>query len=203
MIRVSRPQEPATFDTECRKPGLAWLADLDHNPRHRPLWREFTAQLREAYGRRCGFLAMYIANGTIDHWVSLRTDRSLAYEWGNFRFVDGQVNSAKKPSWEGQLLDPYEVQDDWFELHLPSLQLLVSPHLAGIARERAEFTLRKLRLDHGEDIIRLRREWLQMYEEHKIALEGLDDKAPLLARAIRKRDAVKHNEGLGGSIAGT
>jgi hypothetical protein len=141
---------------------------------------------------------MYIANGTIDHWVSLDSDRSLAYEWENFRFVDSQINSAKKPAWEGKLLDPFEVQDDWFELHLPSLQLLISPELTGFARERAEFTLHKLRLDHGEDIIQLRREWLELYEEKKISLEGLDVLAPQLARAIRKRDLVQHVVGAGG-----
>lgn len=95
-------------------------------------------------------------------------------------------------------MDPFEVQDDWFELHLPSLQLLVSPELTGHTRDRAEFTLNKLRLDHGEDIIQLRREWLKLYEQNKIPLEGLDAMAPLLARAIRKRDAVQLAAELGG-----
>jgi hypothetical protein len=90
------------------------------------LWSPFKAKLRETFGRRCGFLAMWVPSGTLDHWISIHTDRALAYEWENYRFVDGAVNSAKKPAWEGQLIDPFEVEEGWFELLLPSLQLVAS-----------------------------------------------------------------------------
>lgn len=75
--------------------------------------------------------------------------RQLAYEWSNYRFVDGAINSAKKPAWEGQLVDPFEVQADWFEILLPSLQLVLVAQLEQGLRARVEFTLDKLHLRRG------------------------------------------------------
>lgn len=46
--------------------------------------------------------------------------------------------------------------------------------------------LEKLGLGHDEDVIRYRRQWLEQYEEGHLSLEGLEEYAPLLARAVRK-----------------
>lgn len=191
MIPVARPEEPPAFDEMCRKRGKEWLAqNSDTHPHRLPLWREFAAALRDGFGGRCGFTAMYVPRGTVDHWISVDSDRSLAYEWTNYRFVDGAVNSAKKPSWEGRLLDPFEVQDDWFEILLPSLQLVIAGNLDAATRARAEFTLEKLHLRDGEDVIRQRREWLELYEQGELQLSGLFKVAPLLARAVARRDGL-------------
>lgn len=192
MIPVARPAEPDRFDIACRQPGKNWLAaNLDSDPHRNPLWGEFNGALREAFGLRCGFLAMRIPRGTVDHWISIKSDRALAYEWTNYRFVDGAVNSAKKPAWEGKLIDPFEVEHDWFEILLPSLQLVVaSASLDPTALARANFTLDKLGLDDGEDVIRLRSEWLALYDSGDLTLAGLLEVAPLLARAVAKRDGL-------------
>lgn len=191
MIRVERAVEPVAFDEECRKPGNAWLvAHPDEDPHRKPLWRPFCASLREAFERRCGFTAQWIPEGTIDHWISVRSARALSYEWSNYRFVSASINSAKKPSWEGKLLDPFEVEDEWFEILLPSLQLVVVAELEDEIRARAEFTLEKLHLRDGEEVIRLRREWLELYERGGLSLKGLHQVAPLIARAVAKRDGL-------------
>lgn len=191
MIRVARPEEPKDFDMKCRNPGQAWLAENPTaDPHNHPLWTSCLADLRVAFETRCGFLSMRIPRGTVDHWVSLKTDRNKAYEWGNYRFVDGVVNSAKKPAWEGKLLDPYEIGEDWFEIQLPSLQLQIANISDPATRARAEFTIEKLHLRDGEDVVRLRREWMEMYEEGELTLDGLRRVAPLLARAVEKQQAT-------------
>lgn len=193
MIPVARPQEPVGFDQECRKPGNGWLTEHpDEDPHKHPLWSAYRDDLRTAFEARCGFLAMYVTRGTIDHWVSVHTDRTKAYDWSNYRFVDGAVNSSKKPSWEGRLLDPFEVQDGWFEVLLPSLQLVVADIPDDEVRSRAEFTLDKLHLRDGEDVIRLRREWMRLYEESKLTLDGLRQVAPLLARAVERSERTSN-----------
>jgi hypothetical protein len=188
MIPVLPKAPPENFDRDCRGPGNAWLAvNPDKDPHKNPLWTAYLDQLRAAFENRCGFLAMYIHSGTVDHWISIKTDRTRAYEWSNFRFVDGVVNSAKKPSWDGKLLDPFEVQDGWFEILLPSLQLVIADIPDEAMRARAEFTLEKLHLQNGEDVVRQRQEWMKMYEEG-LPLDILRKVAPLLARAVEKRD---------------
>jgi hypothetical protein len=191
MIRVTRPAEPDGFDKSCRQPGKAWLMENPTaDPHCHPLWTRWLTDLRAAFETRCSFLAMRIPKGTVDHWISLKTDRNQAYEWDNYRFVDGIINSAKKPSWEGKLLDPYEIGEDWFEIQLPSLQMKIAHIDDPAVRERAEFTLEKLHLRDGEDVVRLRREWMEMYEMGEITLDGLHRVAPLLARAIQRHQSV-------------
>jgi hypothetical protein len=195
VIRVERTKEPGSFDSKCRQPGKAWLnANPGRDPHRNPLWSQFRDQLREAFSLRCGFLAMRIQRGTVDHWLSVRTARDLSYEWSNYRFVDGAINSAKKPSWEGKLVDPFEVEADWFEILLPSLQLKLVADLEESLRARVEFTLDKLHLRDGEDVIQLRREWLKLYERKSLSLSGLYEVAPLIARAVAKRDGLTLDE---------
>jgi hypothetical protein len=70
---------------------------------------------------------------------------------------------------------------------LPSLQLVMTDAVPATERERAAFTLARLHLRDSEPIIRQRRSWYEMYEQGKLTLEGLDDVAPLIAQAIRKK----------------
>lgn len=193
MIHVTAPAEPPGFHSQCREPGNRWLAGHpDGDPHDKPLWTEFRPALRDGFGKLCGYLAMRIPKGTVDHWLSTKSRRDLAYEWTNYRFVDHAVNSAKKPSWEGRLLDPFEVGDDWFEILLPSLQLVPTDNIPREARGRAAFTIEKLGLRDGEDVIQLRREWMELFEAGELTLDGLGRVAPLLARAIERRDAATH-----------
>lgn len=133
---------------------------------------------------------MYEGVGTVDHFVSISEDRSQAYEWANYRYCSGWINSSKRnePSWK--MLDPFDVQNGWFELHLPSMQLRVTDAVPDQVRERAEYVLDRLHLSNDERLVRQRRTWLEMYQHEEISLAGLESMAPLVARAIR-RDSVK------------
>ncbi|MFB2979418.1 hypothetical protein [Microseira sp. BLCC-F43] len=53
-------------------------------------------------------------------------------------------------------------------------------------RQRADFTLQRLRLRDDERVIRQRQQWYQLYLDGDLTLEGLEKKAPLIARAVRK-----------------
>lgn len=197
MIRVERIAEPEGFDVRCRQMGGYWLAthprpaDLGTWRPHK-YWGQFLPQLRAAFHERCGYLGMWISSGTVDHFESWAGAGGVAkaYEWSNYRYADSAVNSAKKPAWDGMLLDPFEVDDGWFEVDLPSCLLrivedLVPPELL----PRVRFTIDRLGLDDGEDVVALRREWLRMHEEDGLSLDGLRRKAPLVASAVERRNA--------------
>lgn len=111
----------------------------------------------------------------------------LAYEWNNFRYGEGVLNQRKS---DHLILDPFEVKDDWFEIILPSLQLLLTEKIPKSRRKKAEFTLRKLGLQDDEVVIRYRQTWFEMYRQRKLDLQGLREVAPLIARAV-ERDAEK------------
>jgi len=66
----------------------------------------------------------------------------IVYEWNNYRYIFPTINSAKKPSREW--LAPYEVQDDWFELELLTLELRLTDNIPDKIRSVAEETLKRL-----------------------------------------------------------
>jgi hypothetical protein len=51
--------------------------------------------------------------------------------------------------------------------------------------------LGRLKLGKGEDVVEYRLEWYRMYLDGDLTLDGLERKAPLIARAIRKEQAQR------------
>ena len=129
---------------------------------------------------------MYEPVGTVDHFVSFHEDRSQAYEWGNYRYCAQWINAGKGKTPADKLLDPYKIQDGWFEIHLPSLQLQVSNRVPDALRNRAAYVLERLHLRDDERVLRQRREWYRMFQDREISLEGLRKKAPLIAVAVTR-----------------
>ena len=78
------------------------------------------------------------------------------------------------------------MEDDWFHLTLPSLQLSLTDKVPHEFRDLAEFTLDRLGLDHGEVVVRYRGQWFEMYRKRKLPVEGLREIAPQIARAVER-----------------
>ena len=206
MIRVDRKPLPdearRKYEVKVLGPGLAWLdahpaprASTPEAPRNqeRPpdYWREIREELADAFHERCAYTAMWLSYpGQVDHFVSIDEDRARAYEWDNFRYCAGWLNSSKQGIRSSRILDPLEIEDDWFEISLPSLELGVTDRCPEPLRERAEFMLDRLHLRKGPQVIRYRRQFYQQYRPGEPrTLELLDQWAPLIARAIRKQEA--------------
>jgi hypothetical protein len=79
------------------------------------------------------------------------------------------------------------VGDGWFEILLPSLQMTVSDAVPAKYREKANFTLKRLKLRDGERIIRWRKAWYDLYLQGELTVDGLRQVAPLIAVAIEAR----------------
>jgi hypothetical protein len=183
MMRFEPVDEPADFDQRARQPGRDWLA---RNPSaRRPLdyWSPFRPKLAQGFRHLCGYSVMYEPIGSIDHFLSFRRHPGQAYEWSNYRFASQSINSSKQ---DAEVLDPYEVEDGWFEILLPSLQLVLTAAVPVELRKKAAYTLERLRLRNDEWVIRQRSEWYRMYRSGELSLEGLRKKAPLIAQAVEK-----------------
>lgn len=183
MIPIARVPEPSGFDERARRPGNAWLAENPGAERPRDYWSPFRAVLAEGFAERCGYTAMHEPSGTVDHFRSYKTNPELAYEWSNYRYAAQWINSAKK---KGEVLDPYEVGDGWFEVLLPSLQLVATERVPPEHRALVERTLKQLPIAHDERVLKQRRTWYKLYQEGNLSLEGLRKMAPLIAAAVEK-----------------
>lgn len=186
MIRVQPPPKPSAF-AEVERVGSAWLSSPKTATRRpKDLWSPFKSALADAFGGLCGYSAMYEPVGTVDHFVSLDEDRMRAYDWSNLRYASGWINSSKQALRSDQVLDPFIVENDWFEIILPSLQLVPSDRIPPEFRERAEWVLTRLHLRDDERVLRQRREWYRMHQHGELSLNGLAKKAPLIAAAVRR-----------------
>lgn len=188
MIPVPKPiPEPPGFDLRCRQRGNQWLQD---NPEKTAgfssHWNEFEGDLERAFSERCGWWAMWIPFGTIDHFFSTSKpgNRNLIYEWNNYRFAAATLNSSKQDL-DDRVLDPFEVQEGWFEVLLPSMQLIRSDAVPSQLREKADFTINRLQLVRGRKIRRNRTRWYENFKRNG-DFEGLRRDAPLVAAAVGK-----------------
>jgi hypothetical protein len=197
MIPVANPiPEPPTFDVECRAKGNAWLAKLRNAGKTKGFpsrcWTRFEPELEEAFHSRCGYWAMRIQSGTVDHFYSkaLPTNRCLVFEWSNYRYAESSVNSSKK-NYDDKVLDPFEIKAGWFGVDLPSMLLICTPQLPAHLKAKAVFTLEKLHLEGGSKVRRNRKRWYDDYKSGKINMTGLEDYAPLVADAVKKLEAAQ------------
>lgn len=191
MIEIDQAgwSEPAGFNAGCRQKGAAWLAKHPKatrktaGKRPKDYWSKFKPDLANAFHDLCAYGAMYEPVGTVDHFQPVDANESLAYEWDNFRFSSGWINSSKNKALT--ILDPLLVKEGWFEVLLPSLQLVTVPeNIPENLRELARQTLIRLHLRDDERVLRQRRKWYQLYQQGKLTLEGLRAVAPLIAAAV-------------------
>lgn len=191
MMRFELSPKPPCFDEEVRAPGDAWLRA---NPQARSgqfpdYWTRVLPDLRAGFRDLCGYSAMLTMRATVDHYLSRSSEegRALAYEWTNYRLADHYVNTLKG-TWDRRILDPFEVGDDWFEVLLPNLEMiLVEERIPPTRLADARFTLRQLGLRDGEDILELRRAWYGQLIDGDVTLTWLSRHAPLIARAVKRR----------------
>ncbi|MBK7536784.1 MAG: hypothetical protein IPI49_15755 [Myxococcales bacterium] len=201
MIRFDRVPKPEGFDNAAQR-GKEWLGSPpDARAKKRPsCWLDlvpgsttvrFRDKLAEGFRYLCGYSAMYVPNGEVDHIVSETEDPTRLYDWENYRYADGWINASKKALPANEVLDPFEVRDDWFEIILPSLQLVMTEAVPEELRDRARTMLDRMHLAHDERVLRQRREWYRMYLEGELtSLEALAKKAPLIARAVAKQQRL-------------
>lgn len=189
MIPVANPiPEPAGFDKNCRKKGREWLERNPDASSHRfpGYWRDFQPQLATGFVYRCGWSATHIGtDGAVDHYHSRSgpNGRQLAYEWLNFRYISTTVNSSKQ-ALDAEVLDPFEVRAGWFEVRLPSFQLVRTDQVPANLRAKADFTIKRLKLVSGSKFIANRKYWYQQHRREGLPLDRLREYAPLVATAI-------------------
>ncbi|HLP87860.1 MAG TPA: hypothetical protein VK184_04530 [Nostocaceae cyanobacterium] len=189
MLKFNLPLEPEDFDAKVRQIGNNWLAKNPDVKKIPSYWSNFKGDLADGFKNLCAYSVMYEPVGTVEHYLCCENHRNLAYEWSNYRFSSGWVNSSKG-TLDNQVLDPFEVEDDWFEISLPSLQLVLTDAIPPEKRQKAEFTIQRLRLINGKQVMRQREQWYEMYITGLINLEGLEKVAPLIARAVRKSEQI-------------
>lgn len=147
MLRVTPQPPPHDFEARVRTPGeTARAAGADPLP---DLWRNCLVYLWEAYGRVCSYACVPIHDisgvRSVEHFKPKSKYPELAYDWDNYRLACGKMNSRKKD--HEDVLDPFLVGDDWFELDFTDGSIRPAGHLAAADKKKADDTIKRLGLD--------------------------------------------------------
>ncbi len=126
---------------------------------------------------------MHEMRGTVDHYISVDTDRTRAFDWTNYRYCAGAVNSSKQNA-DTAVFDPFVIEFDWFEIHLPSMIMVVSAKAPQAMRAKLEFTLGRLPICDEDEVIDYRAEYYKGYKRGEMTLAWIKRKAPVLAASI-------------------
>ncbi len=199
MIAFELTPEPAIFEERVRARGNQYLAPLlaagavlkSKHFKNRDYWVEVRPHLRLAFRRICAYSGFFIeGEGEVDHFVAKTRNANLAYEWSNYRFACTEMN-RKKSSCKDNILDPFQVQEGWFEISITDGFLLRptnqidSPEL----RKLAEDTIVRLDLNRST-YTESRENWATPYldspEFGELFFQQLVERAPLVAMAVKK-----------------
>lgn len=217
MIPVTLKPEPPDFDQKVRQPGLRALKELVGDPtaaprpgpprekladrledipsdKLPPAWRECLDDLYRAYEGICAYTCFKIekvtGNRTVDHFVPRKGGAVHAYEWSNYRLACGRVNSIKGAAQSTEVLDPFEVKEEWFELCLVDFAPRARKGLSDELRDRIEKTIRRLNLD-AQEFRERHEDNLNDFRSGDISFAYLQKTNPFLARELVRQGRVR------------
>ena len=193
LIPVAAQPEYPHFDRRVRQPGLAYL-HTNPNPTSREFnrrnyWNRARDELHAAYSGICAYTSMYLPDrGTVDHFHPKAICPNLAYEWSNFRLAGSRVNNSKGNSTE--VLDPFQVGHDWFQLDVPSCLIVANRHLTVEIKQKVTRTIDLLRLNADDSYVQERCNILAAFAKRQIQFEFLEERYPFLAREVMRMNVV-------------
>ncbi|WP_151756516.1 hypothetical protein [Dictyobacter vulcani] len=85
------------------------------------------------------------------------------------------------------VLDPFTIQEGWFELHFPSLQVHPNENLDEDAKSQIWATIHRLDLN-GATCVSGRRSWIQPYLNGVYPLSFVREKAPFMAHELTRQN---------------
>lgn len=148
-----------------------------------PYWTRALDDLFDSYHRVCSYSCFAIHEITgarsVDHMIPLSDAWDRVYEWGNYRLAATTLNARKQAFRD--VLDPFEVGDDWFHMEFVRFGLGPNLSLPEAIRERITTTIDRLKLN-GDKHRRRRQKDFTRYERGEITLAILIEESPLVAR---------------------
>lgn len=192
MIRVTAAPEPTSFNANVRVLGNTFL-QVNPNPSSKEFglhsyWKTVTGELFIAYRKTCAYSCSPIwvrTAATVDHYRPKALHPDQAYEWSNYRLSRFKMNSNKGTN--PAVLDPFLVEDHWFEVDFPSCLVKPGAGLAPDIHTRVVETIKCLRLNDDDELVDERAERMVELTKGEINFAKLSREYPLLAKEVTRQ----------------
>jgi hypothetical protein len=216
MIRVAPAPEPPGFEAAVKERGMRAVAELigeppptprikgrpfkkiadkrDEIPPNElpPYWTDALDDLMEAYHHVCAYACFRIHPITgarsVDHMAPKSRAWDRVYEWSNYRLACSLLNARKRDF--ADVLDPFEIHDEWFVLELVGFQVLPAEGLHAVTAQRVESTIHRLGLNEPAFRTARERDWSNYFDGH-VSFEILLEESPFVARELRRQGRLR------------
>jgi hypothetical protein len=194
VIPVQEQPEPSDFAQKVRKPGTAFLRQINHPPNweNREYWRNALPALYQSYAGICAYSAHWIPNdtgvATVDHFIPKSDAPHLAYEWSNYRLTSLKLN-GRKGNYQ-DVLDPFKLKPNWFILDFPSLLIKPNPALLAHQKEQVIATIKRLKLNNDDTCVQARQHWVLFFCAG-CSFEFLKRHAPFIALELQRQNLLE------------
>jgi hypothetical protein len=196
MMHIDSHPEPDIFNARVRIPGINYLAK---NPspttsefNNHSYWRRVLHNLHDAYRGICAYSCHWIpydtGADTVEHFLPKDIYPDQAYEWVNYRLVCGTLNGRKGTF--SDVLDPFHIEDGWFVMDFPSLQVKPADGLEDTLTAQVWATINRLKLNHDGTCRRARERYVKYYCKGRIDMDFLWDEAPFIAYEVERQGLV-------------
>jgi hypothetical protein len=208
VIRVASQPEPKTFEANVRTPGRRAIAEMTGQTADRPkgqphnklaerpedipadkfpaYWQEALNDLMTAYSRICAYSCFRIHPVTgaqsVDHMAPKSRAWDRVYEWSNYRLACLRLNARKNNF--SDILDPFEIEDGWFQLELVGFQVIPNFELDPALQASVQTTIERLKLN---DFCGDRAHDAEYYWNGEVSLKFLTQESPFVAAELRRQ----------------
>lgn len=169
-------------------------ADLppDEFPKY---WTNALEDLMTSYKRICAYSCFFIHQVTgarsVDHMVPKSRSWDQVYEWENYRLCASLLNSRKKDFED--ILDPFEIKGDWFELETVGFQIKAAAHVSDEIKAKIKTTIDRLKLN--EYRFTSQREFdYDKYKKRDVSFRLLNIYSPFIAKEIVRLDLLNEED---------
>jgi hypothetical protein len=195
MMKITIPPPPQNFQNRVSVPGEAFLK-INPSPkasewRRHSHWTQVHTELYESYHGICNYCSSWSPRSlegvpqnndwqtSIDHYKPKSKYPRDAYKWENFRLCRRRLNNLKKDYTD--IIDPTEIENDWFWIDFTSFLLKPSPTLKDRDLYSKIFqTIKILRLNTDNDYINERKNVIAFYSLDIINKSYIQSKYPFM-----------------------
>ncbi|MCP4149185.1 MAG: hypothetical protein GY757_15670 [bacterium] len=196
MIPLHQQPEPPDFKELVEIPGNRFLDDVPAPTykqwKNHDYWTKTLTYTREVYEGLCAYSSLWISpntgSPTIDHFEPKSSQPRLAYKWSNYRYASLKFNNRKGTK---KILDPFDLEPDWFILNFSSLLVRPNPGLSPETKTAVQNTIDTLKLNEDDLCVECRQDWLMDYCNGEITFKYLQKKAPFIAYELQRQRLVK------------
>ena len=186
MVRIKQQPELPIFDTKVRKPGNEFLKNNPNtkSSEYPPYWLEIQEEFAEIYDYICAYLGLYDHSGEIDHFIPKSEDKTLVYEWSNYRYCSNKVNKVK--SFKSITTDPFTINNGDILLDVSIGEVYANTTLDKDRQETINNEISLLGLNKHR-FCNTRLSYLNDYEKGHAQLASIERTAPFIAEFIKSR----------------